>query len=170
MDRLDVTARPRRTPRRPPVLVTAFDLGATFGWATNVACARIPRGCGAVELPGIRAHRLAAFARWLRDNADWLCSCDAIIYETPFVRGRDATRSLWGMAGVLEAEATIMNLAVVDASVPTIKKFATGRGDAPKQKMMEAARRLGSRARDEHEADAFCLLKYAEANLERGDY
>ena len=148
--------------------MAAFDLGATFGWATNLANHSLEPGWGHSTLPGIRAHRLGAFATWMRANARWLRELDVVVYETPFARGRDATRSLWGMAGVLEACATEFDLAVVDVAVATIKKFATGSGRAPKNSMIEAARRLGYRGEDEHEADAYCLLKYAEENLERG--
>lgn len=151
------------------ILVAAFDLGATFAWATNLQNHSLGPGWGHRTLPGIRSHRLGAFSAWLRDNRRWLSELDAVIYETPFARGPDATRSLWGMAGILEAEATNHGAAVVDAAVSTIKKFATGSGHAPKNSMIEAARRLGYRGRDEHEADAYCLLKYAEANLERGE-
>lgn len=161
-------ARSRRARGRRPLLVAAFDLGATFGWATNLASLKLGRGWGSVTLPGIRAHRLGAFASWLRENEAWLRELDVVVYETPFTRGRDATRSLWGMAGVLEAGATELNLAVVDVAVPTIKKFAAGHGRAPKCGMIDAARRLGYRGGDEHQADAYCLLKYAEENLERG--
>lgn len=146
--------------------IVAFDLGATFAWATNIYRGR---RCGVITLPGIRAHRLGAFAGWLRDDNAWLRQADVIVYETPFARGRDATRSLWGMAGVLEAGATELGLPVVDVAVPTIKKFATGSGRGPKVDMIAAARRMGYRGRDEHEADAYCLLKYAEENLERGE-
>lgn len=149
----------------PEFLVVAFDLGATFAWATNMPATNQP--WGSETLPGTRAHRLGAFARWLEASSIWMHGADVVIYETPFARGRDATRSLWGMAGVLEAEATKMGLPVVDAAVATIKKFATGHGHSPKDGMIEAARKLGYVGSDEHEADAYCLLKYAEANLER---
>lgn len=145
--------------------VVAFDLGATFAWATNM---HRRKRWQVVKLEGIRAHRLAAFAAFLRENGGWLAKADAVVYETPFARGRDATRSLWGMAGVLEAGATELGLPVVDVAVPTIKKFAAGSGHAPKDAMVAAARRLGYRGSNEHEADAWCLLKYAEENLERG--
>jgi Holliday junction resolvasome RuvABC endonuclease subunit len=92
---------------------------------------------------------------------------DAVVYETPFCRGRDATRSSWGSAGVIEAAASLAGLPVVDVAVSTIKKFATGFGNAPKTSMMVAAHSLGYRGINEHEADAWCLMRYAEKNLER---
>lgn len=146
--------------------IIAFDLGATFAWVTNL---RRENRWGVATFPGIRAHRLAAFSKFLRDNGAWIVHADIIVYETPFARGRDATRSLWGMAGVLEAGATELGLPVVDVAVATIKKFATGKGNGPKVSMISAARRMGYLGENEHEADAYCLLKYAEENLERGE-
>ena len=92
---------------------------------------------------------------------------DILVYETPFARGRDATRSLWGIAGLLEACAYNAGMAVVDVAVPTIKKFATGDGRASKEEMIEASKKFGYKGANEHEADALCLLRYAEENLER---
>jgi Holliday junction resolvasome RuvABC endonuclease subunit len=92
---------------------------------------------------------------------------DLVVYETPFARGRDATRCGWGSAGVIEAAASLAGLPVLDISVATIKKFATGSGNAPKSEMIAAAQRLGYDGANEHIADAWCLLKYAEQNAER---
>jgi Holliday junction resolvasome RuvABC endonuclease subunit len=117
---------------------------------------------------GIRAHRLSSLMAFLPD----MFSPDfepfgAVVYETPFARGRDATRVLWGIAGIIEACATKAGLPVVDVAVPTIKKFATGSGKGSKEEMLAAARKFGYRGANEHEADAVCLLCYAEANIER---
>jgi len=105
--------------------------------------------------------------RWLQSKQAPILRAEAVVFETPFARGRAPTRSLWGMAGVLEACVSEANLPVVDVSVATIKLFATGSGNAPKNKMVAAARRLGYLGKNDNEADAFCLLKYAEANLEK---
>ena len=145
--------------------IIAFDLGKNMAWAHNV-------------LDGLTAHhytfegdRPCRFGK----IQPWLHTCigecpvklDAVIYETPFARGRDATRSLWGIAALIEAEASRCGVPVVDAAVPTIKKFATGSGRASKEEMIAAAKKFGYKGDNEHEADAVCLLKYAEANLER---
>lgn len=164
------------------MIILAFDLGRKTGWATNW---KLARPCwGLIEFDDFRAHRLAEWARVLRGDSTplkkggprlgfpskLLQSVDAVVFETPFARGRAATRSMWGMAGVLEAAASEVNKPVVDVSVATIKKFAAGHGHAPKNTMIAAARKLGYRGNDDNEADAYCLLKYAEANLEKGDF
>lgn len=83
-----------------------------------------------------------------------------VAYERPFARGAYATRSLWGMAGIIEAVATRRGCAVVDVTPTELKKFATGSGKADKSAMIAAARRLGYEGDNEHEADAWCLLQY----------
>ena len=142
--------------------ILAFDLGSNMAWATNVKC-KLP--IGSKKFDGIRTHRLGATLKWLQ-AFDW-ANLEAVVYETPFARGRDATRSLWGIAGLIEATATNAGLPVVDVAVPTIKKFATGHGFAAKSEMIIAANRMGYVGTNEHEADALCLLRYAETNLEK---
>ena len=160
------------------MIIAAFDLGRNLGWATNL---RRKRRWGHAQFSELRAHRLGEFVKLLSGELfeiaggdlreafppDLLTSVDVIVFETPFTRGRAATRSLWGMAGVLEACASNAGKPVVDVSVATIKKFATGHGHSPKNTMIAAARELGYRGENDNEADAYCLLKYAEANLEK---
>lgn len=143
--------------------IIAFDLGRNFAWARNT----IPLRVGNLLIEGPRAHRQGRLLEYLDALFERAITLQAVVYETPFARGRDATRSLWGIAGIIEACATNAELPVVDVAVPTIKKFATGNGFAPKSDMIVAAKRFGYKGDNEHEADAVCLLRYAEANLEK---
>ena len=144
--------------------IIAFDLGAHFAMAHNgfpeVVCTE--HGV----FTGPRAHRAGAtlhyITRRLRECADNKVPMDVAVYELPFARGRDATRCLWGLAGIIEAACTNAGLAVLDVTPGEIKKFATGKGGASKEEMMDAAEALGYAGGNEHEADAFMLLKYAE--------
>lgn len=151
---------------RPAMKIIAFDLGRNFAWAYNGHWSLMTGSINFGDAP--RAHRQAALLNYLKRTLAQLPSgIHAAIYETPFARGRDATRSLWGIAGIIEACATEGGLPVVDVAVPTLKKFATGHGKACKEDMIAAAQRMGYKGNNEHEADAVCLLRYAEANLER---
>ncbi len=91
---------------------------------------------------------------------------DVVFYERPFARGFHATRMLWGIAGILEAWAAREELPVVDMPPGTIKAWATGKGGAKKEAMIEAAASMGYPGADEHEADAWCARAYAAANVE----
>ena len=150
--------------------IIAFDLGRNFAFAHNRT--KVPVTHLEILKGETRAHRLGYLNEFLTKlfydyRRRTMPGFDIAVYETPFARGRDATRSLWGIAGIIEACATNAGLPVVDVAVPTIKKFATGHGKASKDDMIAAARRMGYKGSNEHEADAVCLLRYAEANLER---
>lgn len=111
-----------------------------------------------------RPRRLALLLRHLT----WFKSAefvpDLVMYERPFARGQDATRSSWGAAGVIEA--VFGDVAVIgDTDPSTIKKFMTGSGKAEKPEMIAAARALGYDGENEHCADAVGLLLYTEANI-----
>jgi Holliday junction resolvasome RuvABC endonuclease subunit len=45
--------------------------------------------------------------------------------------------------------------------VGTIKRYATGHGNAPKQAMIDAARKRGFSPADDNEADAIAILLWA---------
>jgi Holliday junction resolvasome RuvABC endonuclease subunit len=150
--------------------IIAFDLGRNFAYAHNQT--NMPQTKHLILKGETRAHRLGYLNQFLTKlfydyRRRTMPGFDIAVYETPFARGRDATRSLWGIAGIIEACATNAGLPVVDVAVPTIKKFATGYGKASKDQMIIAAQGMGYIGRNEHEADAVCLLRYAEANLER---
>lgn len=151
--------------------VIAFDIGANLAVAHNLGA--IPH-VQHETFDGIRAHRAGAtllflhrLFREIKANKAF-GKPDAVVYEQPFARGEAATRSLWGIAGLIEATATNAGFGVVSVTPTEIKKFACGKGKAEKDEMISAAHMLGYEGANEHEADAWCLLHYAEVNLEAG--
>ena len=149
--------------------IIAFDLGA------NLACAHnFPMGkcwAGSAVCVGDRRLRAATALNWFEEVFGYAesCGCEVVIYERPFARGAHATRALWGLAGILEAVAKKHGFDAFDCSVRELKKWATGNGNACKNDMIAAAKRMGYTGDNEHEADAFCLLKWAEKNVVTGD-
>ncbi len=151
--------------------ILALDLGATTGFAL-VEEGKV-LSWGEKTFTGDRPQRFRAFRRWLlgylTDN-----NPDTVIYERPFCRGLHATRSLWGMAGIVE-EVVVDCAACLDIVPTTLKKWATGGGRASKQDMIRCAKRnLGKWGDDEdhlgeHEADAIILGLYAAENIEPGE-
>lgn len=152
--------------------IVSFDLGAEFGVAHNIfdhvhaehwslTGARQPRLGGLL-------HKLDCLFNTLRQNEKRLSvRLSAVFYERPFARGAHATRSLWGMAGLIEAVSAHFQLPAFDMPPLSIKKFAAGNHRASKEDMIAAAKRFGYTGNNEHEADAICGLKYAEATLIR---
>lgn len=99
---------------------------------------------------------------------------DFVVYETPFCRGRDATRCLWGAAGVIEAIAHSCGVGVYDVNNAALRRWATGSGAkrvkdksaAENPMMVKAVALVGTPVHTEHEADAICLYYYVLANYE----
>ena len=146
--------------------ILAFDLGSTWACASNGAQVGLGMNVMHEVLTGNREQKLYGLLCSLHGLFDGSKECpwDMVIYERPFTRGLAATRMLWGMAGVLEAVATHHGLPTLDVLPSTIKLWAAGKGTAGKEDMIAAAFMLGYAAPNDHEADAYCLLKYAEAN------
>jgi len=144
--------------------ILAFDLGSNMAVAHNLFGPTDIR----VEhkwFKGTRQQRAGATWIWLHDLFDQAGEVDAVVYERPFVRGQDATRSLWGLAGLIEARASVDGVLCLDYSPKEIKLHSTGHGNAGKEDMILAAAMTGYLGDNEHEADAWCLLRYAEYDL-----
>jgi Holliday junction resolvasome RuvABC endonuclease subunit len=169
--------------------ILAFDLGGTFGWCLireidpfsdicqmdstlfEVDDQAFEFSCGEVKLKEKdRPARMHEFANWIvafmlaGNNEDLKC----VVYERPFSRGLDATRCLWGYAGVLESMAHAYELPVLDQVPSPIKKFMTGSGKAKKLEMIAAAQKMVPSVKGEHEADAVALAWYAINNVKVG--
>lgn len=147
--------------------ILALDLGSNFGLATNVGP---QNNIWSWHFEGDRPTRQAAlitqFQSVMRTYARDL---DVVVYERPFCRGKHATRSLWGMAGIIEGLTTAAGLPVLDQVPRPIKIWACGKPNASKEDMIAAAIRMGYNPKNEHEADAACLLEYAKVKIELGD-
>jgi len=168
-----------------PLSIIHFDLGTNMAFAHN--------GCDGVIIcerfvaTGPRAQRAAQTLAWLLGRLAEMKAAgitfDVAHYERPFARGFDATRSGWGLAGIIEA--VFGNLCVVLDSTPqAIKSFALGKAPArvkmtsrektatskaEKLLLIEVAQGLGYYGDNEHEADAFLGLKYAERHCAKGE-
>lgn len=124
---------------------------------------------GTEVFPGARVERAVSTYGWLRRQSMRHTTdpkLDVVVYERPFVRGRDATRCLWGLAGMVEG---IFGdyAAILDVTPAGIKAWATGSGKASKEDMIRAADRLiGRTPRTEHEADAILLGLYTHEKAE----
>lgn len=167
-----------------------FDLGTNMALAHNA--------CGDVIVTehfvasGPRAERAAQTLRWMAKRASEMKKAGLVInlthYERPFSRGFDATRCTWGLAGIIEGVFG-GHCAIIDSTPQSIKSFALAKiGRVPSRSktkmkskareaaaaqeklwMIEAAQFMGYQGTNEHEADAFCGLKYAEYYAVHGE-
>lgn len=140
-----------------------FDIGSNMAFAHN----GMGNDCiisDSREFKGNRQERAAATLRWLLKRFKEMkaegIEFDVVHYERPFARGQAATRSLWGVAGILEAAAIIQGWPTLDSTPVEIKKFA-GNAKASKDEMIAFARKIGYKGTNEHEADAYLGLQYA---------
>lgn len=124
-----------------------------------------------------RATRFSAFADRLWKMV-YDARFDAIVYELPFFRGRDASRCLFGLTGIIEASAVAAGAAVLDVNNSTLKSWAgvprgkEAKGSAEERNkvpMIAKAEELTGWQwvnLNEHEADAVVLYHYALERME----
>lgn len=139
-----------------------FDLGANMAYAHN--CMGDVVIADHFTAKGTRQERAAQTLSWLQLRFQQMKVVgllpEAVHYERPFARGMHATRSLWGVAGLVEAVAKQYGLDTFDTTPKEIKKFVA-HYKASKEEMIVAARLLGYMGNNEHEADSYCGLMYA---------
>lgn len=143
--------------------ILSLDLGTTTGWAMRRADGLIVSGTtsfrpGRYEGGGMRYLR---FTRWLDELAS--DPIGALYFEE--VRrhaATDAAHVYGGLMATLTAWAELRGIPYQGVPVGTIKKHATGKGNAPKEAMIAAAKARGFSPADDNEADALALLHWAE--------
>jgi len=141
--------------------ILALDLGTTTGWAVRNSRCRILHGTAEFrpsrfEGGGMRYLR---FGKWLEQTLEVTGGIDAVYVEE--VRrhiGTDAAHVYGGLLATLTAWCEGRGIAYQGVPVGTIKRFATGKGNADKQAMIAAMRERGFEPRDDNEADAIAIL------------
>lgn len=106
--------------------------------------------------------RFLRFKRWLTDIKQCNDGIDQVVFEE--VRrhvGVDAAHAYGGFMGQLTAWCEHHQIPYQGIPVGTIKKHATGRGNASKDEMVAAVRARGHSPSDDNEADAIALLLLA---------
>ena len=144
--------------------ILALDLGTTTGWAIRNDRCRILHGTAEFrpsryEGGGMRYLR---FGKWLDQTLDVTGGVDAVYFEE--VRrhiGTDAAHVYGGLLATLTAWCEGHGIPYQGVPVGTIKRFATGKGNADKQAMIAAVRERGFEPGDDNEADAIAILLWA---------
>jgi hypothetical protein len=84
-----------------------------------------------------------------------------IVHEQAHHRGGAATALCSGLIAEAQAFAAEHGFEILPVHSATLKKFATGSGRAEKGAMIQAAKFFGFNPKDDNEADAIHLLRYA---------
>ncbi|AIF82037.1 hypothetical protein I862_07415 [endosymbiont of Acanthamoeba sp. UWC8] len=144
--------------------ILALDLGTTTGWAIKHLDSSIVSGVMSFK-PGRFEGRGMCFLRfqqWLEEMNKTVSGIDMLYFEE--VRrhlGTDAAHIYGGFLAQLTAWCEYRQIPYSGVGVGTIKKFITGKGNASKEEVIEAIRKLGHSMRDHNEADALALLYFA---------
>jgi hypothetical protein len=144
----------------------ALDLGTRTGWAVRPRSGQIASGIvafrpGRFEGAGMAFLRFEAF---LRDVNNAVGPFGAVVFEE--VRshaGTLAAQVYGGFLAHLTAWCERQSVPYLGVPVATIKRHATGRGNAGKPEMIAAMKARGFAPSDDNEADALALLDYAIA-------
>ena len=151
-------------PNDIPRCILALDLGTTTGWAIRghdglVTTDTASFKPGQYDGGGMRYLR---FTNWLTEVDRLSGPISAIWFEE--VRrhaGTDAAHVYGGLMASLTSWAELRGIPYEGVPVGTIKRHATGKGNAPKQAMIDAARARGFSPADDNEADAIAILHWA---------
>lgn len=144
--------------------VLALDLGQHTGWALAY-----PRGPIASGTETFKAGRfegggmpLLRFAAWLGELHVKAGPLTAVVFEEVRAhRGTAAAHTYGAFLGQLTAWCERHHVPYQGVPVGTIKKHATGRGNAGKDEVIAAMRVKGFHPADDNEADALAILQWA---------
>ena len=144
--------------------VLALDLGTTTGWALRSRDGGITSGTMAFRPTRFEGGgmRFLRFKRWLTELKAVTDGIDALHFEE--VRrhvSTDAAHAYGGFLATLTAWCEHHQIPYQGVPVGTIKKHATGKGNASKDEMVASVRSLGHTPADDNEADALALLYWA---------
>lgn len=149
--------------------ILALDLGTTTGWAL-----RTPDGAITSGIQSFRPQRFEGggmrflrFKRWLTELKAHADGIDSLHFEE--VRrhvSTDAAHAYGGFLATLTSWCEHHQIPYQGVPVGTIKKHATGKGNASKDEMITAMRRLGHVPTDDNEADALAILHWASQSID----
>lgn len=143
-------------------IILAVDLGTTTGWALSqhgISSGSEHFKPQRFEGGGMRYLR---FKRWLTEIKNCAGELEAVYFEE--VRrhaGVDAAHAYGGFMAHLTAWCEHHQIPYQGVPVGSIKRHATGKGNADKAAMIAAAVARGYAPKDDNEADALALLHFA---------
>ena len=168
------------TESTPRLVILALDLGTTTGWALRSANGPVAHGFVSFKSQRFEGGgmRYLRFGRWLADmlalsgqqsgsqtgSQTNLTGIGAVYFEE--VRrhlGVDAAHVYGGLLATLTAWGEHHQIPYQGVPVGTIKRHATGKGNAGKAEVIAAMKALGHPVTDDNEADALALLHWALA-------
>ena len=151
----------------PDAALLALDLGQHTGWALRTADGLITSGTVQFRPSRFEGGGMVylRFRAWLQELDETAGGIGAVFFEE--VRrhvGTAAAHAYGGYLAHLTAWAEALKLPYEGVPVGTIKRHATGKGNAGKDEVIAAMRARGFAPADDNEADALALLDWAMAH------
>lgn len=141
--------------------ILALDIATKTGWKAKSASGVWDLKPNRGESEGMRVVRFKARVRELINMEQ----ITLIAYERPAGMHKASIMVASEMVGVLKDLCIELGVELACYSAGEIKKHATGKGNATKLQMIEAARELGYNPKDDNEADAIHLYNLANDYL-----
>jgi len=161
---MDKTSLTEPRPNARAMTVLALDLGTKTGWALRGQDKAVTSGT--MEFKNDRwqggGMRFLRFKQWLTEIKQMAGGLDAVFVEE--VRrhaGVDAAHAYGGFLAHVTAWCEHHQIPYEAVPVGTIKRHATGKGNANKDAMIAAMQERGFDPSDDNEADALALLGWA---------
>jgi len=149
----------------------AIDLGTRLGWALRDPAIRITSGTENFSNSRYQGGgmRFLRFKNWLTETKAVVGNFDTVYFEE--VRrhaGTDAAHTYGGFLATLTSWCEHHAIPYQGVPVGTIKRHATGKGNAGKDAVIAAMRAKGFNPADDNEADALAILHWALAQAGGG--
>jgi len=149
--------------------ILALDLGTTTGWALRTRDGAVTSGTQSFRPQRFEGGgmRFLRFKRWLTELKTHADGIDSLHLEE--VRrhvSTDAAHAYGGFLATLTSWCEHHQIPYQGVPVGTIKKHATGKGNASKDEMITAMRRRGHVPTDDNEADALAILHWATQSID----
>ena len=163
-----------RSPDPSRDVLLALDLGTTTGWALRSANGPVAHGFVSFKSQRFEGGgmRYLRFGRWLDDmlaltGSESDAPTDSAVIGAVYFEevrrhlGVDAAHVYGGLLATLTAWCERHQIPYQGVPVGTIKRHATGKGNAGKAEVIAAMKALGHPVTDDNEADALALLHWA---------
>jgi len=143
--------------------ILAIDIGTYTGWAIALADKTIISGTQSFKPSRMEGcgMKYLKFKRWLTEINQSVGGIGEVHFERVEKHaGTIAAQTYGAFAGHLMSWCEENSIPYSNVPVGTIKKSATGKGNASKEQMINAAKKIGFNPVDDNEADAIHILRY----------
>mgnify|MGYP000848415379 FL=1 len=141
--------------------ILALDIATKTGWRTKTSSGVWDLKPNRGESEGMRVVRFKSKVKELI----LLENINLVAYERPAGMHKSSIMVASEMVGVLKDLCIEMNVELSCYSASEIKKFATGKGNASKQLMIDDAIKKGFNPKDDNEADAIHLYNLVVSDI-----